>query len=313
VSTSSASAWVEVRVHVDAASAEAVGAEVWGAGASGLEEREEGGRVLLIVYAPASRAREVERAAAAAGALAVEPARPVVERDWAESWKQGLAPVVVSERIVVRPPFAARALAEGQSEVVIEPRQAFGTGTHASTRLALELVDRVLQGGAVARVLDVGCGSGVLALVALRLGAERAVACDLDRAAADEARSNALRNELGGRLAVFAGSTAALGEVRFDLVVANLLRSEMVPLLDDLAARTRPGGALVLSGLLAPEGPGLVAALEARGVALRATREQSDALGDAWLALLMARPPEPARRRAAGPGCPPAGFAGPSR
>src|SRR5690606_4181347 len=169
-------------------------AEAFEAGASGLEERTEDTPV-LIVYAPADRAEAVEAALAAVlGRAAVQPATPVPEVAWPESWKAGLRPPAVSPRLVVRPPFAAHPLAPGQREVVIEPRQAFGTGDHATTALALEALDAALAARPAAHVLDVGCGSGVLALAALSLGAGRAVACDLDPVATREAHENAARN-----------------------------------------------------------------------------------------------------------------------
>lgn len=266
--------------------AERVTAEVWAAGASGLEERPDG----LIVYAPAERAAAVRRAAVAClGEAAVSAALAVPAADWPETWKQGLRPVVVSPRLVVRPPFAAHALAPGQREVVIEPRQAFGTGAHASTALALEALDAVLAARPAERALDVGCGSGVLALAALQLGARRAVACDLDPLAARETLDNARRNGLAGRIAVFTGSLAALGARGFELGLANLIRSELVPLLGALVASVRPGAALVLSGLLASERTAMEGSLAALGARVVAARERRDERGDEWLALTAMR------------------------
>jgi len=261
-------------------------AEVWAAGASGLEERPD----RLIVYAPAERAAAVRRAAVAClGEAAVSAAVAVPAADWPETWKAGLRPVVVSPRLVVRPPFAPHPLAPGQREVVIEPRQAFGTGGHASTALALEALDAALAARPVARALDLGCGSGVLALAALQLGAARAVACDLDPLAARETLENARRNGLADRIAVFTGSLAALGAGGFELGLANLIRSELVPLLGELLARLQPGAALVLSGLLATERAALEHALAGFGARIVAARERRDECGDAWLALTATR------------------------
>src|SRR5215472_16812464 len=211
-----------VRARAALGLAERVAAEAWEAGASGLEEREEGAIVALLIYAPAARAAAVRQAAVALlGEAAVAPIEPVAEVDWPQAWKLGLRPIVVSPRLVVRPPFAAFALAAGQGELLIEPRQAFGTGAHATTELALAALDAALAARSAERVLDVGCGSGILALAALRLGARRAVACDVDRLAAREAVDNARRNQLADRLAAFAGTLAALRASDFDLVLAN--------------------------------------------------------------------------------------------
>jgi ribosomal protein L11 methyltransferase len=137
-------------------------------------------------------------------------------------------------------------------------------------------------------VLDVGCGSGVLALAALALGAGAAVACDLDPIAARETRENAARNGLAG-LVAFTGSLDALGPGRFDVVVANMIRRELQPLLPELVARTAPGGALVVAGLLAGEREAMEAALRALGARSAAPRVRADAGGDAWLALTATR------------------------
>lgn len=233
----------------------------------------------------------MQRAVAAlAGAGAVASPALVAPTNWSEAWKRGLGPCVISPRLVVRPSFSSFAASPGQAELVIDPGQAFGTGAHESTRLALEWIDVLAPAlPAQARVLDVGCGSGVLALAAAQLGAARAVACDLDRLAAEATRANARANALGDRIAVFVGSLAALGVARFELVVANLLRRELLPLLDAVAARIRPGGFAVLSGLLLRESPEVEGALRAAGLESVGTRERSDASGERWRAWLTRR------------------------
>ncbi len=276
-------------MRVARARAERVLAEVWEAGASGLEEREAGDAVSLIVYVPTPLGDAVAAAARAiAGPDAVAPPEPVPEADWSEAWKRELAPLEISSRLVVRPPFASHPLADGQDEVVIEPRQAFGTGAHASTWLALELIDQRLAARPGGRMLDVGCGSGVLALAALRLGAERAVALDLDPLAPREAAENARRNGLGDRLEVLLGPVAALAGRGFELVAANLLRRELEPELAAITGRVASGGALVLAGLLATERAGVERALADRGFRVAASRTR-DAGGDSWLGLLTMR------------------------
>lgn len=285
--------------------AERASAEAFEAGAGGIEERpgDAPGRSELVIYAPAAAADAiVARVAAALGSAVVLVApEPEPDVDWSVAWRDGLEAVDVSPRLRVRPPFIAAEPRPGRTEIVIEPGQAFGTGGHASTRLALELVDVVAPAlGAGARILDVGTGSGVLALAALALGAARAVAIDLDPLAAPAARDNARANALGERLVAFTGPVDALAGPPFDLVLANLLRTELVPILPAVAARVARGGRLVLSGLL----DGDVAEVEARladlGFARASARRTPDADGEVWVGLLMRRRAAASSRRGGG-------------
>jgi ribosomal protein L11 methyltransferase len=218
----------------------------------------------------------------------------VASVDWCRRWIQDLEPVVVSPRLVVRASFAEVELAPGQTELVIDPGQAFGTGGHASTLLALQWIDSLAEwaGGSLEpsmRVLDVGTGTGVLALAALRLGAGRAVALDLDPLAAPEARRWAEKGCLAERFRVFTGPLAALAAAPFDLVLVNMLSSELLPLAAECASATRSAGWVVLSGLLAREREGVEAELSAAGLVAQGVRSKRDAAGDEWISLLMTR------------------------
>jgi ribosomal protein L11 methyltransferase len=280
---------VPVRVP-EAAEAERVAAEAFEAGALGLEEREDGEGITLLLYAARDRAGALlETLAASCGEVArVGEAEAVSDVDWSEAWKEGLEPVVVAAELVVRPPF--RPPVPGHPvEVVIEPGQAFGTGGHASTRLALEWIAARARELAGASVLDVGCGSGVLALAALRLGARSAVAFDLDPLAAPAARENARCNGLQERLALFTGPLEALAGPPFDWVLANMLSREFLPLAGALAERTALGGAAVFSGLLEEERSRVTDALAAAGLRVEDARRHRDGNGDVWLSLLTRR------------------------
>ena len=274
----------------DSALAERVAAEAFEAGALGLEEREEGDGITLRLYTVQERVADLRRAlvAACGAAVTFAAAEPVSPVDWSQAWKEGLEPVVVSPRLVVRPSFC-EPVAGSAAEVVIDPGQAFGTGSHASTRLALEWVDALAPTLPGARVLDAGCGSGVLALAALRLGAQAAVGFDLDPLAAAASRENARANGLAGSLLVFTGPIDAVSAPPFDLVLVNMLSSEFLPLAAGLAARTAARGAAVFSGLLAEEREKVAAALAAAGLRVVEQRGRRDANGDLWLALLTRR------------------------
>jgi ribosomal protein L11 methyltransferase len=275
----------------DSAAGEILAAEAWAAGAQGVEEREAGRETEIVIYAPADRIAEVRAAVAGvAGEAAVAAAEAVPDRDWSEEWKAGLAAVEVSPRLVVRPSFVEHRLAPGQHELVVDPGQAFGTGGHASTRLALEWIDAVASElPPDASALDVGTGTGILALAVIRLAGARVVAFDLDPLAPAAARENALVNRVAGGLDLYVGGLAALREVRFDLVLANLLKRELLPLAGGIAARTRPGGFCVLSGLLASDVPEVSEAFAAGGFRAGGSRTTADPGGELWTALLMLR------------------------
>jgi len=275
----------------DAEQAERVAAEVYAAGATGLEERERAGEITLILYAPAAAVEAVREAIAkAAPGIRIGSPAEVPDTDWSERWKSGLTATVISPRLLIRPSFVSAERLPRQAEIVIDPGQAFGTGGHPSTHLALEWIDELaprLERGA--RILDVGTGTGILALAAAKLSTADLFALDTDLRATAAARENARANGVGARLLLFTGGLDAIGEVAFDLVLANLLKTEMLPLFGAIAARIRPGGHAVFSGLLDIERESACAALRAVGLRDCATRSRVDANGDRWAAVLTAR------------------------
>ena len=276
----------------DADEAERAVAEGWAAGAVGVEERESGGGIRLNLYARADTAERVGRALheRLGSGCRIGAPEAVPAQDWSHTWRSGFEATPVSARLLVRPSFASARPQPGQQELVIDPGQAFGTGGHASTRLALEWIDAVAPGLAHgAEVLDVGTGTGILALAALRLSPARAVALDLDPLAAAAAAHNAAVNGLADRLRVFTGPIDAVRHGGFDLVLANLLRTELLPLAGALAALTTPGGRAVVSGLLAEEREATGVALAAAGLAPVDVREREDENGERWCALLTTR------------------------
>lgn len=291
---------VYVRVEADSSeeakeavcqdAADRVTAECWDAGAAGIEERLLSQGILLLIYAARSVLRAVVDAATSAGGRIDGEPQPVEDLDWSESWKQGLEAIEVSPRLVVRPSFVEHELGEGQRELVIDPGQAFGTGGHGSTRLILEWLDFLSpELGESTRVLDVGTGTGVLALAALALGAGRAVGFDLDPQAVIEARVWAERNGYANRLWLFAGGIESLHARPFDLVLANLLRRELFPIIPALSECVGERGRVVLSGLLAEEQERVEAAMKPHAFETLGARFLHDSTGDHWVSLLMAR------------------------
>ena len=283
-------ATVSIDVDVaDDATAERVAAEAWDAGALGLEEQEgsEGG-IRVRIYAPERQAAQLcvslERALGAAARVA--PAEPVVPRDWSLAWREGLEAVRVSPRLVVAPSFVETRAEPEERVLIIDPGQAFGTGHHASTRLALSLLDDVLAGlGSEvehARVLDAGTGTGVLAMGAAALGAAHAIGFDLDPVAVCEARLNARLNALAARTAFFIGPLEALAPIRFHVIVANMIRTEVMPLIPGFAHALAPEGVLILSGLLEADREAIELQVARSGLAVAEERSEADG-GDRWV------------------------------
>lgn len=271
-------------------------AEAWSEGALGIEERDDAGSVVLVIYLSAedeSRQRAMLKAFESEDVV-FEALERVDEFDWSERWKLGLEAIVISDRLVVRPSFVAHDVLPGQRELIVDPGCAFGTGGHASTRLLLEWIDALASGRSDrlrgTRVLDVGTGTGALAMAAVALGAERAVGFDLDALAISEAAAWTQRNGLSDRVSLFTGGIDCIRAAPFDWVFANLLRSEMLPIADRIAASVAVGGGLLLSGLLESDGPPVIEAFGRFGLEPASERSRLDASGDRWIAPLLMRP-----------------------
>jgi len=254
-------AWITIRVEVAPEVADAVANFLVEAGASGVLTEADGvGRLEAPVPAAAGArvVAAVERYLASLGEIvpaarrATLAAVPVPETDWEALWRRHHRPVAVGRRLLVAPPWDVPR-APGREVLVIEPGMAFGTGQHATTRACLEAIEDAVETGEVRSALDVGTGSGVLALALARLGVERVVALDTDPAVAPLARANLARNG-ATRVALLAGPLAAV-RGRFDLVVANLLADAIVAGAGALARAVGPGGRLVVSGLVGEQLP----------------------------------------------------------
>ncbi len=204
---------------------------------------------------------------------------PVAEADWAEAWKERLNVLHVGQHIVIRPSWRDYVPASGDLVIQLDPGMAFGTGLHPTTQMCLVALEELIYPGA--EVLDLGTGSGILAIAAARLGAGHVLAVDNDPIAVEAARDNVVSNGVQGIVSVMCGSLAEASE-SYDLVVVNILARVIVELVGEgLAMRVRSGGGLVAAGILADQEPEVVAVLKRGDLALVERQQRDD-----WVCLV---------------------------
>jgi len=240
------------------------------------------GRILVRAYVPLDEYRgDRFDVSGIPGSILHPPTK--LDDSWRTNWKRFFKASRVGRRFVVRPPWDDLTDRNpGDIDIVIDPGMAFGTGTHETTRLCLQQFDIIdLEG---ARVLDVGCGSGVLAVAAVKVGASSVVAIDIDQAAIDATDENAERNHVAGIEASVTPIHALTGT--WDVVVANILASVLVALREELFRCVRPGGTLLLSGILADEAEDVADAFTGLGLVARSVVTDRE-----WVAIRLERAP----------------------
>ena len=197
----------------------------------------------------------------------------VSEDDWANNWKKYFKPLPVGERLMICPTWEALPAAAGRALLRIDPGMAFGTGGHDTTRLVLETLERHIRGGET--LLDVGCGSGILSIAALLLGAKSAVGVDIDPLAVKTAVENRALNGLHApAYTVRQGNLVDAVEGAFDVVAANIVADAVIALSADIRPFLKPGGVYILSGIIDTREGDVLAALKRCGFVLRDRRER---------------------------------------
>jgi ribosomal protein L11 methyltransferase len=213
--------------------------------------------------------------------------RAIEDEDWMAAWKKHYQPIPIGKRLLILPAWIPQS-DHSRVAVKIDPSMAFGTGTHPSTQLCLELIESRLQPGE--DVIDVGCGSGILSIAALKLGARHALGVDIDSASIRSTRENSASNGVTSAMEVGLGSVAEILAGQFSLrrapfVLANILAPVIIRLFAaGLADLVAPGGKIVLAGILDEQAAGVRQAAEEHGLHFSDMRSQGD-----WVALLLSK------------------------
>ena len=216
----------------------------------------------------------------------------IADQNWMEAWKQHYKPILIGKRLVIVPAWLDSP-DPGRVAIKINPGMAFGTGTHPTTQLCLELIEKSmsdLRGPGRLNVIDVGCGSGILSIAALKLGAASVVGVDIDPESVKNSRENAEINGIGDELLLGNGSVKEILEGKFSLrtaqlVVANILAPVIIRLFDSgLGELLGSEGVLLLSGILQDQAQEVIEAAQLKGLKMQEKRQMGD-----WVALAMER------------------------
>ncbi len=251
--------WLEISLRVDEESAEAISElfNQYGEGGAVVEAWPDDPLVTVKTFTPMhdQRLKPLYEALWHLGQIRPLPepqVREVKEEEWAEAWKAHYEPQHIGRRLAVSPSWQRYLPTNGEVVITLDPGMAFGTGLHPTTRMCLEALEEHLSRGA--KVLDLGTGSGILAIAAAKLGASTVLALDTNPLAVKIAKENVLANGVGRAVKVKEGSLEMAEGILFDLIVVNILARTIADLIEKgLLDHLKPGGLLIAAGIMASE------------------------------------------------------------
>ncbi len=203
----------------------------------------------------------------------------VEQKNWNKEWEKGINVIHVSDKIVIKPTFKKYKAKPGEIVITIDPKMSFGTGEHQTTKLVLHELEKEIKGDE--KVLDVGSGSGILSIAAIKLGAASAIAIDNDEWCYDNAWENAELNVVVNKIDIKTGEIDGVEEKDFDLIIANIQKNVLLKIADEISKRVKPNGKIILSGLLAKDEKGINEKYGELGFELTSKNQM-----DEWIALV---------------------------
>jgi ribosomal protein L11 methyltransferase len=209
-------------------------------------------------------------------------------QNWQEQWERTITPIYAGKRIVIHPSWQTVETTPDIIEVIIDPKMSFGTGHHETTQMMIELLEEYCSAGT--DVLDIGTGSGILAIIAARLAASRIAAIDNDYEAIINARENSVFNNITDKIDFYLGRPDETREIlnqTYDLILANLERKTILELFDFMTDRLNTNGILLLSGLIDGDLPPLNSAWKMKNLTLIKTIQRTSNTSDTWIALAL--------------------------
>jgi ribosomal protein L11 methyltransferase len=204
----------------------------------------------------------------------------IPQEDWNTIWRKHFTPVQVTSNVLVTPPWIVHENRTDQIVIQIMPRMAFGTGTHETTKLCLEMLRDAIRTND--RVLDIGTGSGILAIAAAKMGAAHVIGIDIDESAIDNAVENTRLNRAENLVEIRIGSIDVVGKETFDVICANIDKKTLTQMIQKMKNRLRPEGCLILSGILESETKEIMIPIQKAGLICKDKKQ----LGE-WTGLLL--------------------------
>lgn len=199
--------------------------------------------------------------------------------DWSKKWKEQWKPSKISENIVICPSWESYAAKDGEVVISLDPGNAFGTGTHATTQLCVDAMEKYMP--KEAEIADIGCGSGILAIAAVKLGAKSGIAIDNDETAVVTAIENAQKNKVADKIEFYTKTADMIENQQFDFILANILHNVLAEIMPDLKKIMKNGSKIALSGIMQGKEPVVIEALNKNNMKIVETIQKNE-----WIAII---------------------------